>query len=398
MIFIIQFVIIILSRHKCIERTNSMNNYIKQMLNNGYDDFIKNIIDGMYDWVRVIDTDDNVVYVNKAMSGFLMENPIGQKCYAAIGKNSPCVNCTSRHAVFEGITQHKEEIIQGRIYSVMSSPIKGSDGKIFAVVEVLRDITEMKKLQREIMEQNKKLQSELYMAKKLQCSLLPRNIPKESLNFAYIYKPCETLGGDFLDIYRIDEDNIGLYIADVSGHGVLASMLTVFLRSTINKKFLSPAKALNELFEEFNNIYPDQDLYITIFYAIINFKNKTLTYSNAGHNAPPILISHSTSSFEVLRCPGIPISNWMEEPIYSDRTVSLSKNHRIFLYTDGVVELKNKDSEQFGEERLLNILLKEKSSPSETLNTIVTEASNFAQLERVEDVLDDITMALLEIL
>jgi len=71
-----------------------------------------------------------------------------KKCYEAIGKSEPCENCTSRKAVFEGTIQAKEEIIGDRIFSVKSSPIRDENGQITAVVEVLRDITEMKKTER----------------------------------------------------------------------------------------------------------------------------------------------------------------------------------------------------------------------------------------------------------
>lgn len=358
---------------------------------------IENIIDGMYDWVRVIDLDDNIVYVNKAMSKALNENIIGKKCYKAFGKDVPCKNCVSRATILSGQPQQQEEHIQGRTYSVMSSPIKDNNGNIIAVVEVLRDITEMKKLQKEIINQNQKLKSELNMAKKLQYSLLPKEITNDKIEFSYIYKPCDTLGGDFLDIFEIDKDHIGVYIADVSGHGVAASMLTVFLRSSIDKTLISPAAALKELFKEFNNNYSDQDLYITIFYTIIDTTNSTLIYSNAGHNVSPIVLNPYTKSFELLRVPGIPISNWVENPSYMDRKLLLQKGDKLFLYTDGIVELRNNKNEQFGEDRLINILQGNTESPNVILDQIIKAASKFVGAEKYSKAADDITMTLLEV-
>jgi sigma-B regulation protein RsbU (phosphoserine phosphatase) len=214
---------------------------------------------------------------------------------------------------------------------------------------------------------------------------------------SYIYKPCETLGGDFLDIFKIDSEHIGVYIADVSGHGVAASMLTVFLRSSIDKSLLSPASALKKLYKEFNNDYSDQDYYITVFYAIIDLKNNTLVYSNAGHNVSPIVFSLDSKRFELLRTPGIPISNWVEDPIYTDRQIVLEKGDRFFLYTDGIIELKNANNEQFGEDRLVSVLLSENSSPNVVLDQIIMAASKFAGTQSYSHVSDDITMALIEI-
>lgn len=374
-----------------------MNSNNDNNINGIFDkNFIEHIINGMYDWVRVLDTNDTIIFANEAMSKALGGNLLGSKCYKALNKDSPCENCISRKAVFEGVSHQKEEIINGRIFSVMSSPIRDDTGKVIACVEVLHDITDMKNLQQKIVEQNRKLQSDLNIARKLQCSLLPKQLFSSNFEYSYIYKPCETLGGDYLDIFKIDENHTGIYIADVSGHGVAASMLTVFLRSSINKSTLSPAEALTNLFHDFNRDYRDQDLYITVFYAIVDIKNYSISYSNAGHNVSPVLFNPS-GKFELLRVPGIPISNWLEEPSYKDATIKLEKGDRLFMYTDGIIELKNKNGEQYGEERLLHALLSENTSPVVILDRIVEDASAFASIKTFSEISDDITMLLLEI-
>lgn len=374
-----------------IEQSLSLNNL------NLYEDevLIKDIIDGMYDWVRVIDRDDNMIYVNKSMSDNLECYPIGEKCYTSIGRNTPCENCTSRKAVFDGVPHEKEEIVNGKIFSVMSSPVKNREGDIIAVVEVLRDVTQTKKFQQKILDQNRKLKEDLSIAKKLQCSLLPKEFPDDKIKLSFIYKPCEALGGDFLDIYRIDEDHVGIYIADVSGHGVSASLLTVFLRSAINKKTLSPAAALTELYKDFNESNLDPNLYITVFYAVIDIKSYTMTYSNAGHNVCPIIFNKDR--LEILRVPGIPISNWMEATDYGEKSIVLLSGDRICLYTDGIIEIKNSEGKLYGDDRLLNMLLNSTLEPNATLNRIIDNACEFAGIKDVSEILDDITMALLEV-
>lgn len=357
--------------------------------------FIESIINGMYDWVRVLDRDDNILFINKAMADAIGGEPVGSKCYSALGRKEPCENCTSRKAIFDGKAHEKEEIINNRIYSVMGSPVKNEQGEVIAVVEVLRDVTHTRQLQNKLIQQNKILQDDLNMAKKLQCSLLPKRLPEDKIKFSFLYKPCEALGGDFLDIYMIDEDHVGLYIADVSGHGVPASMLTVFLRSTIDKKTLSPAKALTGLYHEFNKSDFDHDFYITVFYAVIDIKNNTMTYSNAGHNVCPIIFS--PGKFEILMAPGIPISNWVDTPQYTEKSVPLTGGDRLFLYTDGIIEMKNPQGEQYGEEKLLQILLNSVSEPNGTLKEIVDNACEFAEITSSNVIPDDITMALLEI-
>ncbi len=355
---------------------------------------IEDIINGMSDWVRVIDRDDNILYMNRAMSEGLNNPHQGEKCYKILGRSSPCENCTSREAVFKGKSCEKEETINDRIFSVMSSPVRNEHGEITSVVEVLRDVTTLRKMQKQLIIQNKRLQDDLKVAKKLQCSLLPKNLPENEISFSFIYKPCETLGGDFIDIFMIDDYNVGVYIADVSGHGVLASMLTVFLRSTLNKKILSPAKALSSLYKEFNAGNFDTDLYITIFYAVINLKSKKITYSNAGHNVPPLILNKN--KFELLRVAGTPISNWVDEPEYIEKTSVLSSKDKIFICTDGIIELRGPNKEQFGEDRILQIL-QDETEEGNPLNRIFEAACSFAGIEDMTSVPDDITLGLLEI-
>lgn len=358
--------------------------------------FIEEIIDGMQDWVRVINRDDTIVFVNKAMQDALGEDIVGRKCYEALGRTSPCPNCVTR-CLFANQPACKEEIINGRIFSVTSSPLRGEDGEtVEAVIEVLHDITALKNLSRELEEQNEKLKADLAMARRLQCSLLPKNqISNDKIDFSFIYKPCETLGGDFLDIFQIDPDHLGVYIADVSGHGVAASMLTMFLRTALNKSATSPSKALTQLYEYFNRNGFADELYIAVFYGIIDTSDYTMTYTNAGLNVCPVI--YSKDSFQILRAPGIPISNWVETPEYMEVTVDIKPKDRMFFYTDGIIEIRNAQNDQLGEERIIEYLLESDSQPSVTLSTIIDMATDFSGRNNPNDIMDDITMALIEI-
>lgn len=359
--------------------------------------FIEEIVDGMYDWVRVIDLDNNVIYMNKAMSESLGHPALGKKCYEILGRSEPCNNCTLRQMVFDGRSHEKEEHINGRIFSVMSSPIRNKEGKIIAAVEVLRDTTQVKRLYEKTREQNAELRKDLEMARKLQVSLLPDPPSDKRLNFSMVFIPCKSLGGDFLDIFSIDDSHVGLYIADVSGHGVQSALLTVFLRSTLNRKLLSPAKALGELYAEFNQcrLYLDENLYISVFYTIIDLDKKTMVYSNAGLNVIPIV--YNKNRYDMLWLPGIPISTWAKCPEYKDASRKLQPGDRLFLYSDGILEIRNKANEQYGEERLLDILQNHDLNPGETLQKIKASAFDFAGIGNGGALKDDVTMALLEI-
>ena len=357
--------------------------------------FIEEIIDGMQDWVRVINKENTIIFVNKSMRKALGMDIVGQKCYRLLGKTSPCNNCVSR--CLTNCPNTKEEIINGRTFSVTSSPLKNNDADSEeAVVEVLHDITDLKNMSIALEAQNTLLKQDLLMAKSLQYTLLPKeSLTCEKIDFSYIYKPCETLGGDFIDIFKMDEDHIGLYIADVSGHGVAASMLTMFLCTALDKSQLSPSKALSQLYKSYNGNNFFHELYIAVFYVVLDIRNNTMTYSNAGLNVCPILFSGN--KYQILRVPGIPISNWLEDPGYTEVTININSKDRLFLYTDGIIEVRNKLGNQFGEERLLEHLLESDLPPQQTLSSMVQKAISFSDKGSQNDITDDITVALLEV-
>lgn len=357
--------------------------------------FYKKLLDSMHDWVRVLDLDQNVVYMNQTMIDSVPEKYLNKKCFQYLDRSDFCENCTSKkviefHEIFE-----KEEIINDKIFSVISSPLKTDTGEVIGIIEVLRDITDYKKLQFQIIEHNEKLVSDLNLAKRLQNNLLPYNFRASEFIFSFFYKSCDALGGDFLDIFKLDEFHYGVYIADVSGHGIPAAMLTIFLSSSFDKNSRSPSQALKNLYMDYKLNYSDQDLYITVFYGILNILNNTFTYSNAGHNCCPIVFNNDR--FEILRAPGVPISNWVDEPNYSDNSVNLFSDDKIFLYTDGIIELKNKENIQFGEGRLLEVLQDSRQNFDSLLSKVFDAAFNFSTLDSTEKISDDISMLLIQI-
>ena len=356
--------------------------------------FIEDIIDGMNDWVRVINTEGTLLFINKSMRLAIGANSLGKKCYEVLGRTDPCPNCVTWHKQ-EKMMNLKEEVVNGRYYSISSSPLRNSYGEIEAYVEVFHDITEIRTISKILEAQNAKLKEDLMIARRLQCNLLPKkNSLNDKLDFSYIYKPCETLGGDFLDIFKIDDSHVGIYIADVSGHGVAASMLTMFLRAALDKSQLSPAKVLESLYNDFSKSGFDDDLYIAVFYGILNLENYSFTYSNAGLNVVPIVFSGD--NYQLLRVAGIPISTWVECPVYNEKMINISSGDRLFFYTDGIIEIKNNKKEQFGEDRLISHIQETKDTPAEILSSLIDKATSFAGTTS-KDILDDITVSIVEI-
>lgn len=363
-----------------------------------YMNFIEGILDGMQDWVRVIDLESNIIYANKAMRKAFGCEMIGKKCFEAVGKLVPCENCISKRAADLDKLVHKEEEIRGDIYSVMSSPLKNNDGIIVAVIEVFRNITKAKIMEKQITLQNKKFTQDLQIARTMQYSLLPKEVDNRNIRFDYIYMPCETIGGDFFDIYEINGDNIGVYMADVSGHGVPASMLTMFLRQTIKKDCLSPAMVLKDLYKKFNEAGFNQDFYITMFYAVINIRENEIRYANAGHNASPLLFNGCDKLMH-LNAVGIPISDWIDTVQYEEHTAPLKAGDKILFCTDGVTEMSDLSGEMYGESRLEEFILKNREKHIQELRQLLLENIKdfkYPVKRQISELSDDLTLLFVE--
>jgi sigma-B regulation protein RsbU (phosphoserine phosphatase) len=334
------------------------------------------VLEGMADWVRVVDKEGTIIYANKTMKEALGHNIVGMKCYKSHGKEMPCSFCITDRSINTGEIVQKEEKINGRYFSVKSSPVTNSDGKVFAAVEVFRDVTRERKLELELIEKNKKMSKDLGFAKRIQERILPNKEILENISIDYIYRPSEMLSGDMFDVFYIDDENIGIYISDVSGHGVAAAMMTMFIRQTmrsIKDDISGPSAALSELYRRFSTLNLDVDKYFTIFYGVFNKSTYEFKYSNAGHNAIPI--KYNKDNMEMLEIKGYPMTLLFDEIFYEEKVIKLSKGDKILFYTDGITEAKDKSGEEFGIESVMQIINNHKENIlNEINNNIVTHS------------------------
>ncbi|MTI46444.1 SpoIIE family protein phosphatase [Sporosalibacterium faouarense] len=341
------------------------------------------ILDGMVDWVRVIDTNNIIIYANKPMKDELGEDIVGSVCYTALGKCCSCKRCITNTTITTGFPSEKEESVGDKIYSVKSSPVKDKDGNIYAAVEVFRDVTRERILEREIKKKNKKMSKDLNFAKTLQEKILPSKGQYDNVNIDYIYRPSEMLSGDIFDIFHIDKNHIGIYISDVVGHGVTSSMMTMFIRQTmkaIKDEIFEPGKALSELHKRFLSLNLDDDRYFTIFYGVLDKRDNIFKYANGGHNSIPILFNKDR--FRLLEATGFPISYLFENIEYEEKLIKLKQRDKVVFYTDGIIEAKNNLREQFGLDRLVNIV---KNSKDKLINNIEREIYDFKCDEQEDD-------------
>jgi len=346
----------------------------------------------MVDWVRLVSPDGTIVYANKSMKDALGYDIVGKKCFQSVGRDTPCTFCISKRSILYGEVVQKEEVIKGRYYSVISSPIRDSNGRIVGAVEVLRDVTRERKLEQQLVRQNAKMLQDIKFAEKIQRRILPKKGIYKTLKIDYLYKPCEMLSGDMFDVFYIDKDNIGIYICDVAGHGITSSIMTMFVRQTmraIKDNLNIPSKTLTELQKRFSTLGLESDKYFTMFYAVYNVKDHNLKYANAGHNCLPI--KYNSQSIEFLKMKGLPISLIFNDIFYEESEIILSKGDRVLFFTDGIVEVKDKDGNEFGVDRILDII---KTDDSDILNRIVGEVERF----RCKEQMDDYALLLMEIM
>lgn len=357
-----------------------------------YDRLTADILDGMVDWVRVIDNRGTIIYTNRSMEYDLEKNTLGTKCYSIFNRNCACRRCITETTMSTGEMAEKEEEIGDKIFSIKSSPVRDDDGSIYAVVEVFRDVTKERKLEKEIMKRNEKMSKDLAFARKIQKKILPKVGSYGGIKIDYVYRPSEILSGDMFDIFRIDNKHTGFYISDVVGHGVTASIMTMFVKQTmasIVNEYISPAEAITNLHRSFLDLNLEVENYFTIFYGIIDSEDKTLRFVNGGHNSIPILIKSDRT--EQLEGTGYPITSLFNEIEYSETKIELNQGDEILLYTDGIIEAKDRNNEIYGLERLEEVVNKR----SETLIADIEKSVDEFKYYELED---DFTILRLELL
>ena len=239
---------------------------------------------------------------------------------------------------------------------------------------------ELSTLNAEISRINAHMVRDLKAAAKVQQSLLPADdIEIPGTRLAWKYVPCQSLAGDFLNAFRLDDEHAGLYVVDVSGHGVPSSLMAVtvgrFLSPKVSDSSLlvrqgadgritvsSPAEVttqLNKLFQadEFSG------LYFTILYGVLHLPTGRFDYCSGGHPALVRLPAgggdvelHVTESFPVAFVPDVE---------YTQKTLQLVPGDRLFLYSDGVPEAMDKDRNPYGDDAMAACIAASRAAPVE---------------------------------
>lgn len=197
----------------------------------------------------------------------------------------------------------------------------------------------------ELSKRLEELRNDQIAGREIQMRMLPKPLQHGDYYCKHRIIPALFLSGDFLDYFRIDQDHIIFYLADVSGHGASSAFVTVLLKKLIeqlrrsykkgqSEELLAPVKVLDFINSDINSSHLDK--YLTMFYGVINTQNNTLNYSVGGHLPMPVLWANQQAHY--LEGQGMPVGLFAEAS-YNNYHCSLPDDFRLLVFSDGVLEM-----------------------------------------------------------
>jgi phosphoserine phosphatase RsbU/P len=251
------------------------------------------------------------------------------------------------------------------------------------------------------MEDKRRMDTQLQNAAIIQHHLLPQNIPKyDSCELSVYFQPAYHLGGDYYDFIQIDDEHLGIIVADVSGKSITAGLVMATARSLVtvlSPHQLSPASVLCALNTHLLQLIPEE-MFVTMSYAILNTKTREMITARAGHE-PSLRCSPlheacclSNQSGMVLGM----VDNTIFAPTIEDVSCRLEPGEYVLFYTDGVTEAHNDRNEEFGRNELAASLRSvTKMDADSAMNFIVQRIKRFTQ---GHSPYDDITLVMVRVL
>ena len=249
-----------------------------------------------------------------------------------------------------------------------------------------------------IMMEKQRVNMELGLATKLQADSLPSKFPafpdrKEFLIYADM-TPAKEVGGDFYDFFFIDDDNLAIIMADVSGKGIPAAMFMMMAKSLLKSRVLSggdPGTILHDV----NNMIclnnPEM-MFVTVWLGILNVKTGVMTTANGGHEKP--LLYHSGGQFEIVEDAHGVVLGIQKNMMFPSFEMTLEKGSKVLVYTDGVPEAMDVEEEQFGMDRLLDAVNSNPGGRPEDILMLV-DRDVYLYIGEAEQ-FDDLTMLCVE--
>ena len=219
------------------------------------------------------------------------------------------------------------------------------------------------------------LQNELSVASSMQQSILPTVFPQgEDFKSFASMEPARNVGGDFYDFMRLENGRVGLAIADVSDKGVPAALFMMSSRTLLKGSAIGNVRPRDTLKEVNDLLCEDNDalMFVTLIYAVYDPETGELSYANGGHNSPVVVHPDGTST--ILPMTGGIALGVMPGFEFDQDSITLEPGDTLILYTDGVTEAMNEAGEEYGMERLCEILASAPSREAEQVTNAIFES------------------------
>jgi len=327
--------------------------------------------------------DRPLIYVNdgfERMTGYTVAEVLGRNCRFLQGPETDPGAMTEIRAALGDNRGCLVEILNYRkdgtsFWNRLSiTPVRDAAGEVTHFIGVQSDVTARRVAEDGLRRSKEALQQDLKLAARVQQALLPPpELEVGGLRIAHAFHPCDELAGDAVGIVPLPDNRLGLYVLDVSGHGVGAALLSFTLTHLLSPgvegalltehagaspSMLAPSRVAERLNRQFPMDRTRQ--YFTLVYGVMEQKTGRFQYVMAGHPAP-ILLRRGQPPVTVPGV-GLPIG-MMDEAAFDDETLTLEPGDRLYFYTDGAIEALNAAEAEFGHDRLLEAIARWRDLP-----------------------------------
>lgn len=378
---------------------------------------VSNLVNAEHDLKQLFETImDKIMQVFEPDRGFLVMQSEDGSLNVAVEKNYQGGEAKLSHTILkktikEGISVLSANamlddrftggmsIVSQQIKSVMSVPLESSKKILGAIyVDSLGSSNCFKKMNLDLLTaigkqagvaveramlfehfmEKEKIQQALEIAQNIQKSLLPSSVP-DDVEFDMVgwNLTCDETGGDYYDFFKLPGNKLGITIGDVTGHGVGAALLMATARAFL-KALVMKSNSITNMMDELNTLLErdmEDDKFMTLFYGEIDTQKLTLRYANAGHDAP-LLYRKKQDQFEELEGTGIPLGMMDDFEYEEGEVIQIQAGDILVLSTDGITESMNPQGEQFGTERLLEVI---KNGANKSANQIIKDCYDRVQ-------------------
>ncbi len=265
------------------------------------------------------------------------------------------------------------------------------DQNSFALVsfdEVSRAVEAQRRAAAERLEAERRSAHELEIARQVQARLFPQRLPElESLEYAGACVQTRQVGGDYFDFLDLGQSRVSLVLGDIAGKGMAAALLMANLQANLRSQCATAAEQPEQLLQSVNRLFYDntaENAYATLFYSEFDDRTCRLRYANCGHL--PGLLVRCDGTVQRLSSTATVLGLFTDWPCRTAE-IQLSAGDLFAIYSDGITEAVNQRDEEFGEDRLLDLIARARDqSPSDIVTTVLDDVRQFSGDQQHDDV------------